>query len=165
VGINGQGTGGEALAAQGEARRGKEAGEVMAVAHQQHAAEGRQVVRRTLQPGREGGELAGGILAATVDVEGPATSASALGGCGLAGEGAAEEEQGAARLRQGRIQPVIAVKHHHQRGAGSGCHRWAEEGPEEPEGQGGEPRKEADAPGKTRADGARAHQNGRSRFR
>lgn len=129
---------GEAPAAHGEASSGQEAGDVVAVAHQQHLADGRRGDRRASQPGGEGGELAGGILATAIDEKGPGAGAAALGSGGLAGEGAAEQEKGPAGALEGRIEAVVAVKHHHQGGAAGGGKGRAEQGPKEPEGGGGE---------------------------
>jgi hypothetical protein len=123
VGIGGEGGQGEAPAAEGAAGSGQEAGEVVAVAHEQRAAEGRKGSGRLGEPVGESRELAGGILAAAINEEGPGASAVELGGSGLAGEGAAEEEQGPGGALKGGIEAVVAVKHHHEGGAAGGGQR------------------------------------------
>lgn len=138
IGISLEGGHGQAPAAHGEAGSGQEAREVVAVAHQQHPPEGRRGGRRVGQPGGKGSELAGGILAAAIEEEGPGACAEALGGGGLAGEGAAEEEQGPGTALEGGIEAVVAVKHHHQGGAAGGGQGRAEKGPEAPEGGSGD---------------------------
>ena len=138
VGVGQQGGHGEAPAAEGKAGSGQEAWDVVAVTHQKHPAEGRHGSRRVSEPGGEGGELAGGILAAAVDEERPGAGAKALGGGGLAGEGAAEQKQGTAGALKGGIEAVVAVEHHHQGGARGGSEGRADQGPEQPEGGGGD---------------------------
>ena len=133
VGVCQKGGHGETPAAEGKAGSGQEAWDVVAVTHQKHPAEGRKGSRRVGQPGGKGGELAGGILAAAIDEEGPGAGAEALGGGGLAGEGTAEQKQGTAGALKGGIEAVVAVEHHHQGGATGGSEGRAHQGPEQPE--------------------------------
>jgi len=133
VGVCQKGGHGETPAAEGKAGSGQEAWDVVAVTHQKHPAEGRKGSRRVGQPGGKGGELAGGILAAAIDEEGPGAGAEALGGGGLAGEGTAEQEQGTAGALKGGIEAVVAVEHNHQGGATGWSEGRAHQGPEQPE--------------------------------